>query len=412
MFERRSTIIRDGSVLDFAYIPKSLVNRDGQLSRLETLFRPLALDGRQCTAFLTGGVGTGKTVTARRFCRDMADYMGSAGKALDVIYVNCRNTSETGVLLQLIRHYDQGFPGRGFSQDDMARILSQHLASNRRAMAVILDEVDVLLRKGSTDLVYQLTRMREGSAPVSVIMISQEPLDMVLDEASLSTFRRTNVVRFDRYSRAELREIVGSRAEEALFPGRCSDDALDVIAEEAAEYGDARMAIELLDRAANIAEEDDSGEVDVDHVRAAKAMIYSAVSDSKLRSLDINRKLALLAVARAMKKNPSIPAAAAEKTYAVVCEEYEIPARKHTQFWKYLQDLDKIGAIRLNVVDNETGRTALVALPDIPSKVLAEKMEAILEGEDDLLRRLRARRRHLREVQRHAPLRRALHEVC
>ena len=187
MFERRSTIIRDGSVLDFAYIPKSLVNRDGQLSRLETLFRPLALDGRQCTAFLTGGVGTGKTVTARRFCRDMADYMGSAGKALDVIYVNCRNTSETGVLLQLIRHYDQGFPGRGFSQDDMARILSQHLTSNRRAMALILDEVDVLLRKGSTDLVYQLTRMREGSAPVSVIMISQEPLDVVLDEASTAT---------------------------------------------------------------------------------------------------------------------------------------------------------------------------------------------------------------------------------
>ena len=61
MFEKAATIIRDGSVLDFAYIPKDLVHRELQMERLETLFRPMALDGRQCTAFLTGSVGTGKT---------------------------------------------------------------------------------------------------------------------------------------------------------------------------------------------------------------------------------------------------------------------------------------------------------------------------------------------------------------
>lgn len=411
MFETRSTIIRDGSVLDYAYIPRDLVHREVQRSRLETLFRPLAVDGRQCTAFLTGGVGTGKTVTARRFCMDMSDFMSSKGRPVDTVYVNCRNSSETGTLLQLIRHYDRGFPERGFSPDDMARVLSQHLVNNQRGLVVILDEVDVLLKRGSTDIVYQLTRPREDSAPVSVIMISQEPVDSILDEASMSSFRRSNVVRFDRYSREELREIVAARAEEALYPGRYSEDALDVIAEESAEYGDARMAIELLDRAANIAEEDYSGEMDVDHVRSAKAMIYSAVSDSKLRSLDVNRMVVLLAIARAMKKNPSIPAAAAEKTYAVVCEEYGVAARKHTQYWTYLQDLDKIGVIRLTLVEDSSGRSAQVSLPDIPSKVLAEKMERILEGTDDGLRRLRTRGRHLREVQRHAPLRRALHEV-
>lgn len=311
---------------------------------------------------------------------DLSDHMASRGRPQDVITINCRNVSETGVLLRLLRHFDRGFPERGFSPEDMARVLSQHLAGNERGLVVVLDEVDVLLKKGSTDIVYQLTRSREGTAPVSVIMISQYPVDSLLDEASLSSFRRSNVVRFDRYTRDELREIVAARAEAALYPGKYSEDALDVIASESSEYGDARMAIELLDHAANIAEEDDSGEMDVDHVRAAKAMIYSAVSDSKLRSLDVNRMIVLLAIARAMKKNPSIPSSVAEKTYAVVCEEYEVPARKHTQFWTYLQDLERLGVIRLTLIENQTGRSAHISLPDIPSKVLAEKMESILEG--------------------------------
>lgn len=386
MFDRKSAIIRDGSKLDYAYVPKDLVHREEQMARMETLFRPLALDSRPCSAFLTGGVGTGKTVTARRFCADMADYLASKGRPTDTIYVNCRNSSEAGALLQIIRYYDPGYPERGFSAEEMARVLALHLAGNTRGLVIILDEVDILFKKGSTDLVYQLTRARtEQIAPVSLIMISQEPVESLLDEASMSTFRRSNTVRFNKYSRSELREIVAVRASEALVAGAYSEDSLDLIADESAEYGDARMAIELLDRAANIAEEDEEGELSTEHVRAAKAMIYSAVSDSKLRSLDVNRMVVLLAVARAMKKNNQISSATAEKTYAIVCEEYEIPARKHTQYWTYLQDLEKLGVIRITLTNDANGRTAMIALPDIPSKVLAQKMESILDkGEEDV----------------------------
>ncbi len=391
MFERKSNIIRDGSKLDYSYVPKNLVHREEQMARLETLFRPLAVDNRPCTAFLTGGVGTGKTVTARRFAEDAAAYMAEHGGALDVVYVNCRNVSEAGALLQIIRRYDPGFPERGFSTEEMARVLAQHLAGNSRGLLVILDEVEVLLKRGPVDIVYQLTRAQPGpSAPVSLIMISQEQIERLLDEASLSTFRRANTVRFNRYSRSELREIAASRAEEAIVPGRCTEEALDLIADESADSGDARMAIELLDKAANIAEDEGDPEITPEHVRAAKGGIYSAVSDSKLRTLDANRMVVLLAVARAMKRNASIPSSAAEKTYAVVCEEYGIPARKHTQFWTYLQDLDKLGAVRVTVVNDAAGRTAMVSLPDVPSKVMAEKMEALLEeGRDDDLRPLR-----------------------
>lgn len=379
MFERASTIIRDGSKLDYAYVPRNLVHREEQMSRMETLFRPMAEQNRSCSAFLTGSVGTGKTVTASRFCSDLSDYMMKAGRPVDVIFINCRNSSEVGALLQIVRHFDPGFPVRGFSADDISRAMVAHLASNTRGLVVVLDEVDILLKRGSTNMVYQLTRGAGRSAPVSLIMISQNPVDVLLDEASLSTFRRSNTVRFNRYSEPELREIVETRAEEALYPGRITEDALRLIAEQAAEYGDARMAIELLDRAANIAEEDSGGEVTTEHVRAAKAMIYSSMTESKLRGLDSNRMAVLLAIARAMKENLTIPSVTAEKTYAVVCEEYGMQARKHTQYWSYVQDLDRRGMIRLSVQNESGGRYGMISLPDIPSKVLAAKLEAIME---------------------------------
>ena len=393
MFERASTIIRDGYKLDYAYVPKNLIHREEQMARMETLFRPLAESGRPCTAFLTGSVGTGKTVTAMKFSMDLSDYMAKAGRPMDTVYVNCRNTSESGVLLQILRRYDRGYPDRGFSADEMARAMMSHISTGDRGMLVILDEVDVLLKKGSVDIVYQLTRTDTSRAmPVCVILISQEPIDALLDEASMSTFRRTNTVKFNRYSRGELREIVEARAEEALYPGRITPDAMDLIAEHASEYGDARVAIELLDRASGIAEEDTEGEVTTEHVRAAKAMIYSSVSESRLKSLDINRMIVVLAVARAMKQNLTIPSAAVEKTYAVVCEEYGVQARKHTQFWTYLQDLDRLGILKVGVTIEPSGRVATVALPDIPSKALASKMEAIIEDaikeEDDEMRPL------------------------
>ncbi len=383
MFEKSSSIIKDSSKLDYNYVPKNLVNREGQMHDLENLFRPLVESERPCNAFLMGSVGTGKTVTARKFCQDMKEYCSGKGMPLDVLYVNCRtNNSEVSVLLNLIHHFDQGHPERGFSTEDLARTLKLHLTKNKKPIVIILDEVDVLLKKSSVDIIYQITRLSDTvnkPAPVSLIMISQESVFKLMDEASASTFRRSTTVKFNKYSKEELRQIVAERAEEALLPGKISDDALDQIAESSEEFGDARMAIELLERASLIAEEDFHGEVMVENVRAAKASIYSVISESKIADLDINRKLVLLAVARAMKQNVVILTSVAEKTYAVVCEEYDVPARKHTQFWSYIQDLEKIGLVKTKVSSDGKGRSTMISLPDIPSKELAKKVEELLD---------------------------------
>ena len=385
MFERSSSIIKDNKKLSFEYVPEKLVHREEQMRRLETVFRPMAMEGVSCSAFLTGSVGTGKTVTAKRFCEDLLKYFAGNGKQMNYIFINCRiRNSEHGAILQMLRHFDTGFPDRGFSADEMLRSLKKHIETGSRPIVVVLDEVDVLLKNSNKDLIYQLSRLTgeiRGSSSISLLMISQEPITEMLDNASMSSFKRANTIRFDKYTKDELKDIVKARAEEALMPDTMDDDLADLLAEIGKAYGDARLVIEMLERAATIAEERSDGVLTADDIRSANAMIYSNVSETKLASLDLKRKLALLAIARAIKGEPYVSITRVERTYAVVCEEYGQSARKHTQFWTYVQDMEKMNLLD-TIVKSEAdgGRVTYISLPDIPPKELAKKLEYMLDS--------------------------------
>jgi len=383
--ERLSVIIKDGKKLSFDYVPERLIHREEQMSTLRMLFRPVFEDCRSETAFITGPVGTGKTATVKRFCEDMMRYGTASGIPMEYVIVNCRQrNTESAVVLQILRHFDKGHPDRGFSVPEMLRTLRSIIESRKIRLVIVLDEADILIKKNAVDIIYQLSRFNEEnvnpSTSVSLILIAQEYIVDMIDVASLSTFKRTNTVRFDRYKRDELRDIVKLRADEALFPEKIRNDAIDLIADISSEWGDARFAIDLLDKSARKGENRENGEITAEEVRAAKAMIYSVVTESKLADLDKNHKIVLLAISRSIKDKAYVMTGAAEKTYAVVCEEYNETARKHTQFWTYVQNIEKIGLITTMVKgDAEGGRTTYISLPDIPSRVLAQKLEYLMD---------------------------------
>ena len=383
MFDRSSAVIKDAKKLSFEYVPEKLVHREEQMRRLETLFKPMITDNLSCSAFLHGGVGTGKTATAKRFCEDVLKYCAGKNKQVGLIFINCRiRNTEHGVLIHLLRYFDSGFPDRGFSVEEMLRSLKRHMDEGSRPYVIVLDEVDVLLKNGTKDLMYQLTRFTDElrNSSVSLILISQEAVVEMLDTASLSSFKRANAIKFDKYTKNELKDIAILRAEEALVPNAMSIDVADLLADIGKGFGDARLVIEMLEKAANIAEERSGGKLMADDVRSANAMIYSNVSENKLANLDTKRKIALLAIARAIKGEPYVSITKVEKTYEVVCEEYGHPARKHTQFWTYVQDMEKMNLLETMVrSEPDGGRTTYISLPDIPPKELAKKLEYLLE---------------------------------
>src|SRR5512143_3346272 len=327
-------IFKDQSKLSFDYVPERLVHREAQLSKLWMLFRPVLEQGISQSAFLIGPVGTGKTATSKRFCLDLVEEAQTKEKAMDFVIVNCRQrNSESSVLLRLVTHFDEHFPDRGFSSAEMLRSLRKHIEKRKIHLVVVLDEADVLLRKGAGDLIYHLSRFDEekvgGRASLSLILISQKYVLDMLDPASSSTFKRANAIMFDRYSAEELADIVAERATLALFPNAIGKESVSLIGDIASEFGDARFAIELLDKAGMLAEEEGQTSISAEHVRAAKALTYSVVTESKIDELDKQRKLVLLSIARVIRDQAYVTTGEVEKAYKVVAEEFGERPRAH-----------------------------------------------------------------------------------
>ena len=380
-------LFKDESKLSFDYVPEKLVHRERQLDKLWMIFRPVLEGAMSQTAFLIGNVGTGKTATSKRFCIDLKKQGSEQGRVIDYIIINCRQrNSESAVLQRLVTHFDEHYPDRGFSIAEMLRAVRKHLEKNKMHLVVVLDEADILIRKGASDLIYQLSRFDEetvGARPsLSLILVSQKYVLDLLDPAAFSTFRRANAIQFDRYNTEELHDIVADRVELAFHPGMVRRDSIDLVADIASEWGDARFAIELLDRAGMMAEEESAPSVAPEHVRAAKALTYSIVTESKVDQLDRQRKIVLLAVARAMRVEAFVTTGDAEKVYRVVAEEYGEKPRAHTQFWAYIQGIANEGIVQTKVSgDAAGGRTTYISIPDVPTKVLKEMLEKMLATE-------------------------------
>ena len=381
MFSRESVIIKDGKKLSFDYVPDKLIGREKQMEMLSLIFRSVIDDGRSETAYITGSVGTGKTSTVRRFCIDMAAYAAKNNIGLDYVHINCRqNNTDAMVMAQCIRHFDDKYPDKGYSAEVMLRDFRSHILKTKKRFVIVLDEVNSLIRSGDDDLVYQLSRMGEGigqSISVSLILISQEYVLDRLDVASLSTFKRANTVRFDKYTRKQLRDIVSARVDDAMVAGTVSEEAIDAITDMSADLGDARMAIDILDKAARLAEMRPKAIITADDVASVSDMVSSVVNVTRLESLGKNELFTLLAFARATRTNPYVTLADAEKTYAIVCEEYEVPARKHTQFYGFTDTLVKDNLLACRNADE--GKAKVYSIQDIPPKQMCKKLEELIE---------------------------------
>ncbi len=385
------TVFKDQGKLSFDYLPEKMPHREKQMQRLFQLFRPLLEANVPSNAFLHGSVGTGKTHLSRLFSKELIKRAQEVNRAMDHVLVNCRQRiGEDAVLLAILKSYDSRFPDRGFSISEKLNVLRNWLEKRGSNLLVILDEVDALLKKSGSNLIYTFSRFGEehvGKGHISMILISQKTDALEhLDSAALSTFRRTNTIEFEKYKGDELRDIIQIRADLALHPRCVGHDVLDLISDIASEFGDARYAIEILWNAGLLADEENAEEIAAEHVRGAKAAVHPTGIEERLRSLDRSKALVLLAVARKIKRKAYLSTGEAEKAYALICEEYKEKKRGHTQFWKYLKDLDALGLIDAKISgEGVVGKTTLISLPEIPAKTLTDMLQNVI-GKGDTRR--------------------------
>jgi len=393
--QRYRSVFKDETKLDISYVPYKLPHRDRELRLLKEFFSfILQFPGRMAQrVMIAGDVGTGKTVLSQRFGSDITREAAKSGINLRYVHVNCREYR--GSLFLILHHivsaFHPNFPKRGYSAEELLRILLQILDEENAYVILALDEFESLVEKEGSEAVYKLTRLQEirQNKPqrLSLICILRNLKAIGQLDISTRSTLQSNIINLEKYSKQQLIDILNDRVTLAFKPLTVLEDTVSLVAELAfSEGGNARFGIELLWRAGKYADAEDLDAVTPECVRKAVSSIIPTMRKSDLASLSFHEKLFLLGMARTFKEGQRayISLREAEQAYAVVCEEFNVQPHSHTQLWKYLQSLSVVGVVETEVsTTGSRGRSTLIYLPRIPAHELEKELTPLLYSSND-----------------------------
>ncbi|MEQ9715644.1 MAG: ORC1-type DNA replication protein [Candidatus Asgardarchaeum sp.] len=382
--KRTSGIFKDESKLSIDYVPFYLPHREKELRFLARLFHTvIRFPGKiSKNVIITGSVGVGKTAVSKLFGNRLQNYASNIGINLRYIHVNCRLARKEYMILKtILKELLPSLPDRGLSTNELYEVMLDVLEKENLFLITALDEVDYTIRLQGPDLIYRLTRLNDTKLnPIErlslILIVRDVSVHLFLDKSTSSTLQH-NIINLKPYSANQLYDILKMRVKDAFFDGVVKGETIKLISDLASSKGDARYAIDLLWRAGKYAELECSEIITPEHVRKAQSDICPNIAYDDIYMLPLQQKLILFAIAKFLrnKKRAYITTGELKREYKLICEEFEIQPVKHTQLWKYVNELTELGYIRSKRSGSGyRGKTTLISLEDVP----AETIEKIL----------------------------------
>lgn len=271
-FNNRNALLDD-------YTPDELVGRDDELEEYHAALQPAIDRSQPDNIFLYGKTGVGKTA-ATRFLLDRLEQAGDEhGVNIHTKIINCDGIDTSyRVAVELINSFRESterISETGHPRSKVYDMMWNTFDELGSIIILVLDEIDHLQ---DDSILYQLSRARENrqleSARISLVGISN---DLSYRE-QLSPKVRSSIcersINFKAYDATELREVLQQRESIAFQDGVLEDDVIPLCAAFGAqESGDARKALDLLLKAGDIAQEDDSDVVTAEHVRRGRKLL-------------------------------------------------------------------------------------------------------------------------------------------
>ncbi|WP_297216847.1 Cdc6/Cdc18 family protein [Thermoplasma sp.] len=364
-------ILINPSILESSFIPERLIARDAELTRImETVIKPTK-NGITTNLILYGDSGTGKTVTMRYLAREVKDP--------HVVYVNAiAYRYVKNVLIDFLSRFGIIVPERSSYASLFTRIESL-LKDQGKNVILVIDEASSIL-KGDYDGLYYLFRSKDSfDVNISTIFVVMEDPAILFDSKIRKSYGMFGEMKFRRYTKNEIYQIVVNRAVQSLVDGGYDDDVLDYIAEVSAEYGSARVGIDILAKAAHIAEYRRSAKISFDDVRAARSMISPFVTESKLASMDYEDLLVLLAVCRCLSSSKFTDLDCVSQNLSMISEQY---GKRDINLYDRIRKLENNGMISATLEGQGRGEGVkkMISIYDVPISILTERIENLLNA--------------------------------
>jgi cell division control protein 6 len=289
-------IIKNIEVLSPTYIPDDVVRRQKEIEEiwfnLQYLARPTPSPAYHMHLF--GPKGTGKTVVTHYLLRRLKSKANPEKVA--ILYTPTFPTSFLTLSSLLAKLAGKPLTIRNSFYDYWTEFERN---AEGKYLVVVLDDIDRLMvnQRDSLDLLFHLSRRDK----TTIISISNKgwALDRLQDpkySSIESSFKPAKII-FKPYDTNELFQILKARQPLAFYPNTCPDEVLLECAKIASYSGDARWALDILQHAAQIAENEGKSQISKEHVAVADNIVGHIQLHSKLTSLTRPELVYLKAVA-------------------------------------------------------------------------------------------------------------------
>ncbi|MFP3278754.1 MAG: AAA family ATPase [Candidatus Micrarchaeota archaeon] len=292
---KESNIFANRDALSPHYMPNTLLFREKQIDGIVKYLTPSLRGERGRNLFIYGKTGTGKTSCMKYVIEKIKEVPTIKAK---ISYINCRiYNSRYRVLSKIVNDHLPSYAKRGYGVVDIYEKIINWIEEDGKILIVVLDEIDVV--KDLDDLIYTLTRANSDikNGGVTIVGISNKiSFKEELDPRSISTLYENELV-FPPYNSTELAAILKQRAEISFKPGVIDDASINLAAAIAAkESGDARLALKILSKAGEIAEEKGLSKVTAKEINEAAKSADEEVAYELVGTLPEHQKLVLYAI--------------------------------------------------------------------------------------------------------------------
>lgn len=376
--QKRKQLIKNKKILQTTYIPEQLPHRKDQIDRIASIIA-IALNGEKPSNIMVyGKTGTGKTAVLTYIGKELKKVDPEGDKCL-FLYVNCEVVDTAyGVLFniasQFIMDINQKIPFTGWSFEKLYNELYEQIEKMNRVFIIVLDEVDHMITKKGDMIFYHLTKINEHltKSKISIIGISNNmKLFEFLEPKAKSRFGGENLL-FPSYTNKELEDILTERASDAFDPNVLDQTVIPYCSALAAKNdGDARMAIDLLRTAADIAERNGDPIITDAHVKSAKNSIELDIVDESIKTLSAQSKIVLFSIIRNTENgNRTMTTGDVYTTYKDISSILGLSPLTQRRITDLISELDMMGLINASVKSfGRAGRTKEIEL-GIPKDIV------------------------------------------
>ena len=328
--------------------------RSQEIRTISNHFSPVFRNGHPNHLSIWGKTGTGKTITISWFMAQVEKLCNERGIPFKQVHLDLccpvpcfRALNTLACIMDASKVYK-----RGVSLEELMVRIEQKLATLKGYLVIFVDEADNVRTDFNTFYQFLVKRLPQRISARLILVFASNRLNWIenLDPRVKSCLKLREMV-FQPYDADSLRKILQIRVTKAMRADRIEDGVIAKIAAMAAmQHGDARKAVNLLRRSADMAEERRQP-VSLSIVSQAYEEIERDKYVDMIRESPKQLQAALYAALTGhVKKGRSFQTGDAYRAYDRFCSEAGLRPVTQRAFSDLICELDMYGLLRARTV--------------------------------------------------------------